>query len=216
LLRVLLVESDAADEEVLVAESFTSQGYLVERANDSGHARTYAAVAWPDLVVLNICSGLSEVEELCESLAENGLDLPRLVVHDGEAPRHLRAEAYIAVPFTARKLSFRIKRAIGDQMDRFTRVGDLIVDRVKRTVKSGDRVEPLTPKEMRLLLFLMTHPGTPLNRGFIMRHVWDTDYVGDTRTLEVHIRWLRKKVEDNPKRPAHILTVRRTGYKFQV
>jgi len=215
-LRVLLVENEVADEALLVEQSIVAQGYRVDVVGDPQAASKFAVAKWPDLVVINTCSQLSGVVEMCRALDSVSLDLPRLIVHDGDTPRHLAAEAYIAIPFTSRKLSFRIKKAIGEHGDRFNRLDDMIVDRVKRVVKHQDRVASLTPKELRLLSFLMMHPGVPLNRSLIMRNVWDTDYVGDTRTLEVHIRWLRQKVEHNPKRPEHILTVRGTGYMFRV
>ena len=215
MLRVLLVENEVGDEALSVAQSLATQGYQVDKFGDSQAASDFAVAEWPDLVVINICSDLPGVGEMCQTLDSMSLELPRLVVHDGDTPRHLGAEAYIAVPFTSRKLSFRIRKAMGDQSDRFCRLGDVIVDRVKRAVKHQDKVASLTPKELRLLSFLMMHPGSPLNRSLIMRNVWDTDYVGDTRTLEVHIRWLRQKLEHNPKRPEHIITVRGTGYMFR-
>ena len=216
MLRVLLVENAATDETASISQYLLAQGYRVDTIGDTLAASRFAIAEWPDLVVVNTCSQLSGVNEMCQTLDRVSLDLPRLIVHDGETPKHLAAEAYIALPFTLRKLSFRIKKAVGEHGDRFGRLGDIIVDRVKRVVKHQDQVAPLTPKELRLLSFLMMHPGAPLNRSLIMRNVWDTDYVGDTRTLEVHIRWLRQKVEHNPKRPEHIITVRGTGYMFRM
>jgi DNA-binding response OmpR family regulator len=90
-----------------------------------------------------------------------------------------------------------------------------VVDTLKHNVKSRGNVSHLTPKELALLGFLMKHADREVNRTEIMKEVWETEYMGDTRTIEVHIRWLRRKLEDDTKRPIRIVTVRRVGYRFQ-
>jgi DNA-binding response OmpR family regulator len=94
------------------------------------------------------------------------------------------------------------------------RIGNITVDDLKRNMKRSDRVEHLTPKECRLLHLLMEHADEALSRGTIMKEVWETEYLGDTRTLDVHIRWLREKLEDDPSHPRFIITVRGVGYRF--
>ncbi len=216
MLRVLLVEHQNVDVQVAVAQHLLGQGYDVDTVQEPDEVLLITRATWPDLIVLNVCGELPGAAEMCRLLDGTQLDIPRLIVHDGDQPKSLKADAYIEVPFTVRKLSFRIRKAVGRQTDRFARLGDIIVDRVKHNVKHGEIVAHMTPKEMRLLVFLMQFPGKPVTRGVLMKQVWDTDYVGDTRTLEVHIRWLRRKMEKNPKRPEHILTVRGTGYMFHV
>ena len=83
-----------------------------------------------------------------------------------------------------------------------------------RQLTRGELTFALTPMQCRLLHTFMLHPGEILSRQFLMREVWDTDYTGDTRTLEVHVRWIRKKIELNPSRPQHLRTVRGVGYRF--
>ncbi len=94
------------------------------------------------------------------------------------------------------------------------RVGNLHLDLNTRQVTQGEQVHQLTPKQCRLLYTFMLHPGEILSREFLMREVWDTTYTGDTRTLEVHVRWIRKMIEHNPSRPQYLRTVRGVGYRF--
>ncbi len=94
-------------------------------------------------------------------------------------------------------------------------INGLTLDRDNRLVTGDNGVQHLTPVECRLLKTLMTYPGKVLSRKLLMRKVWKTDYVGDTRTLEVHICWLRKKIEEDPHHPRHLITVRSVGYRFE-
>lgn len=93
-------------------------------------------------------------------------------------------------------------------------VGDLALYLDERRLQKGNRTERLTPKEARLLEAFMSNGDEVLTRKYLMKEVWDTDYLGDTRTLDVHIRWLRQKIEDDPSRPRYLRTVRGVGYQF--
>jgi DNA-binding response OmpR family regulator len=93
-------------------------------------------------------------------------------------------------------------------------VGNVIFDTERRLVGYCRSRKPLTPKQGRLLDVFMRHPGQVLTRAFLMKQVWHTDYLGDTRTLDVHIRWLRKAIEENPSSPVYLRTVRGIGYRF--
>jgi len=95
-------------------------------------------------------------------------------------------------------------------------VGDLILDPTTRIVHCNGGESKLTPKECRLLGAFMENEGKVLSRKDLMKEVWDTDYMGDTRTLDVHIRYLRKKIEENPSDPSYILTVRGVGYRLEL
>jgi len=173
-----------------------------------------AMAEWPDLIVVNVCAGALDLDEICRALDETRLDFPRLIVLRDETHNHSKNDVFLIIPYSSRQLTQRINKAIGDQNNRFLRVGDITVDALKRQVQRGGRIEHLTPKQFKLLELLMGHDGEVLNRGMIMKQVWETDYLGDTRTLDVHIRWLREKLEDDPSHPHHIVTVRGVGYRF--
>jgi DNA-binding response OmpR family regulator len=96
------------------------------------------------------------------------------------------------------------------------RIKDWALDLDKRQVSTGNGAHRLTPQLCRLLEVFMRNPEEILSRKFLMKEVWETDYTGDTRTLEVHICWLRKKIEEDPRHPRHLRTVRGVGYHFSV
>jgi two-component system OmpR family response regulator/two-component system alkaline phosphatase synthesis response regulator PhoP len=212
-LKVLLVEGEILD-------SFSIEPDLLDRGDDviltrnSRRAPSMALADWPDLIVLNTCSGLPDFEEVCLALKETEFGFPCLIVSRDEEPGYVPGGVYLFIPFSSRQLAQHIKKAIGNQCDRFFRVGDVALDQLTHQVQRSGRTEYLTPKEYKLLHLLMQHSGDVLNRRTIMKEVWETDYLGDTRTLDVHIRWVREKLEDNPSRPRRIITVRGVGYRF--
>jgi DNA-binding response OmpR family regulator len=106
----------------------------------------------------------------------------------------------------------RVKAAIDARPPRTLSVGKLTLDLEKRKVTRGNKSFSLTPKEFILLRILMENAGQLVTRKALMRQVWETDYMGDTRTLDVHIRWVREKVEDNPGKPQRLVTLRGEGY----
>ncbi|MCL6431962.1 MAG: response regulator transcription factor [Anaerolineae bacterium] len=97
---------------------------------------------------------------------------------------------------------------------RTLRIGKVALDTASRTLDVDGRLYTLTPKQFQLLSLFMSHPGKTFTRKQIMKDVWDTDYTGDTRTLDVHVHWLRQKLGDVPGPPRYIVTVRRVGYRF--
>jgi len=94
-------------------------------------------------------------------------------------------------------------------------VGDVALNLEQRCVVRGNRETHLTPKQAHLLEILMRHPGEILSRAFLMKQVWDTDYLGDTRTLDVHVHWVRNAIEQDPRSPVYLRTIRRIGYRFE-
>ena len=212
-LKVLLVESRSKDSHS-VEPDLVKRGDEVVVTRTPRKAPSLAVADWPDLVVVNACSGFLDVKEICQALDETRLEFPRLIVSRDEVHNHSSNEMFLLIPYSPRQLTQRINKAIGDQNDRFLRIGNITVDDLKRNMKRSDRVEHLTPKECRLLHLLMEHADEVLSRGTIMKEVWETDYLGDTRTLDVHIRWLREKLEDDPSHPRFIITVRGVGYRF--
>jgi DNA-binding response OmpR family regulator len=214
-MQALLVESETIDQKISVKQALLGQGLGVLIVTDPLLASSVAKAEWPNLVVANTCGGLSDVGEMCLDLDSTRLDFPRLIVWDGAAHSSFPADAYLSFPFTPRQMSYRIKKAIGTQADRFVRAGDVCLDRLKHSVRRSGLVSHVRPKEMQLLGLLMEHSGEILSRSKIMKEVWETEYLGDTRTLEVHIHWLRRKVEETHHSPRRIITVRGKGYFFQ-
>lgn len=212
-LKVLLVESGSKDSHS-VEPDLLKRGDEVVVTHIPRKVPSLAMAEWPDLIVVNVCAGALDLDQICRALDETRLDFPRLIVLRDEMHNHNPNDVLLIIPYSSRQLTQRINKAIGDQNNRFLRVGDITVDALKRQVQRGGRIEHLTPKQFKLLELLMGHDGEVLNRGMIMKQVWETDYLGDTRTLDVHIRWLREKLEDDPGHPHYIVTVRGVGYRF--
>ncbi|MGQ9503234.1 MAG: response regulator transcription factor [Anaerolineae bacterium] len=216
-LLVLLVEGDEAAERGLIGQALGKRKHTIIYARDAHTATAKAYTEWPDLVVVNAAGNLLHAQRVCEALDRSNLGIPRLIISDNDAQwEQLRGDAYLTMPFSPRQLIYRVKKLLKVQPDRFLRAGDICVDTLKRAVKYHGQISHLTPRELMLLTYLMRNAGRDISRTEIMREVWGTEYAGDTRTIEVHIHWLRCKLEEDPKHPQHIRTVRRIGYRFEV
>jgi DNA-binding response OmpR family regulator len=212
-LKVLLVETELTGL-YSVESDLLDQGHQVIKSHTPMTALSIALADWPDLIILNACGGQWDLSGICQALDETEFAFPRLIVSRDEVHQRIPADAYLPVPYSPRQLGQHIKKALRGQDKRFLRVGDTALDMLTHRVQRGERGAHLTPKEFKLLCLLMENAGEVLNRGQIMKEVWETEYLGDTRTLDVHIRWIREKLEDNASRPQYILTVRGVGYRF--
>ncbi|NOZ29286.1 MAG: response regulator transcription factor [Chloroflexi bacterium] len=121
---------------------------------------------------------------------------------------------HLRKPFTSRKLIARVESTLEQHAPKVLQAGGLVLDPAVRMVQGARGKQKLTPKECDLLAVLMRRAGEVVTRQELMEAIWNTRYVGDTRTLEVHICWLRKKIEADPKKPQYIVTVRGQGYRL--
>lgn len=170
----------------------------------------------PDLVILDATVTELDVPALTHWLRDRFTDLPLLALtaEGVKIPKDLKVNMHLPQPFTTRKLGNRIKKLLTSRRDQPLTVGAFTLDPEKRRLIHGTRVVRLTPKEYRLLEVLMLNAGAVLSRKQIMKEVWETDYLGDTRTLDVHVRWVREKIEKEPAQPMYLRTIRRVGYVF--
>lgn len=170
----------------------------------------------PDFAVIDTTETALDTPQICDQLRQSHSDL-LIMLLSPEGTGLLQGphiNIHLVQPFTSRKLSNRIKKLLTIRRTQPLTVGEFTLDPEKRRVSHQGGIVRLTPKEYRLLELLMRHAGNVLNRKQIMKEVWETDYLGDTRTLDVHIRWLREKIEAEPKTPVYIRTIRRVGYVF--
>lgn len=177
------------------------------------------AATRPDLVVFNAATMRSNGSRTCRRLRRALGDIPIIHVRKYGAPEELEAEAdiYLEHPFTPRKLLNRIRTLLpADEVtEEVVRYGDVKFYPNKSSVDVADQGEQrLTPKLAQLLQEFMRHPNEIVTRTQLMQHVWNTDYIGDTRTLDVHVRWVREVVETDPGKPKRLQTVRGKGYIF--
>jgi len=225
LTRILLV-----DDEPLITDSLSyslrKEGFEVKAVGDGSVVLAEVQEYVPDLVVLDLMlPGMSGLE-ICQRLrAKSTIPVIMLTARGEEIDRVLGLEVgaddYLAKPFSFRELLARIRSILRRvEMDRqstqFQQItlGRLILDPVARRVYKEDRELQLSAREFDLLSVLMRNAGRALSREELLAEVLGTDWIGDPRTLDVHVRWLRLKIEDDPASPLYIQTVRGHGYRF--
>jgi DNA-binding response OmpR family regulator len=223
--RILLV-----DDETLITDSLSyslrREGFEVKAAADAAQALQEVEEFQPDLVVLDIMlPGMSGLE-FCRSLrTRSAIPVIMLTARSEEIDRVLGLEVgaddYLAKPFSFRELLARIRAILRRvELDRQTTqvqavdLGRLNLDPVSRRIFKDDQELQLSSREFDLLSILMRNAGRALSREELLGQVWGNDWIGDTRTLDVHVRWLRLKIEDDPASPHYIQTVRGFGYRF--
>jgi two-component system, OmpR family, response regulator RegX3 len=224
--KLLLVEDEKSIAEGL-AITLEAEGFQVAWVKDGLDAIPAWERVRPDLVVLDLMLPGMSGTEICRTLRSRS-DVPiiMLTAREAEVDRvvglELGADDYVTKPFSTRELVARIKAILrrAPLVDGFdddlgpVESSGVRVDRARHEVQvDGTEVE-LPPKEFELLAFLVEHAGRVLTRGQLIDEIWGSDYVGDTKTLDVHIRRLRTRVEDDPKDPRRIQTVRGVGYRF--
>jgi DNA-binding response OmpR family regulator len=218
----------ADDEPTLVATlkfNLERESYSVVTAADGEAALEVARETTPDLVVLDLMMpGLNGLE-VCRILRKE-MHIPILILTargdetDKVAGLELGADDYVTKPFSMRELTARVRALLRrselappPEQDVIS-MGNLTIDLPKRAVTKDGRNLPLKPKEFELLSFLAKNPGRAFTREQLLNHIWGYDYAGDTRTVDVHVRWLRQKIEIEPDQPTRLITVRGVGYRF--
>ena len=225
--KVLVVE----DEETLLftlAHNLRREGYSVLTASRGDDGLKLAREKHPDLIVLDVMLPGIDGMQVCRLLRRD-MQVPiiMLTALGGEGDRvaglDTGADDYMPKPFGMRELMARIRallrrsgpRAEPDVGPTMVVSRDLQVDRERREVRRKGTVVKLKPKEFELLLFFVQHPGRVFSREQILDEVWGYDFYGGPRTVDVHIRWLRQKIEDDPSAPQRLRTVRGSGYLFE-
>lgn len=218
--RILLIEGSRIGAESLHM-ALLHEEYKVHLVHSARDASEWLGSITPDVIIFHAASMSTGGEEACGSLRMLVRDVP--IIHTRKEGHHkderARADVYLVMPFTSRKVLNRVRTLLpADQFGQeIVRAGDLTLYCNKPSVELQNRGETrLTPKQAQLLAEFLRHPNKVLDRRQLMRNVWNTDYVGDTRTLDVHIRWLREAIEDNPSIPRRIVTVRGVGYVFKL
>jgi DNA-binding response OmpR family regulator len=237
--KILIVEDEPALVDTL-EYSLSRQGYKVSVATDGGKALEVARREQPDLIVLDVMLPTLDGFEVCRILRQE-MSVPILMLTaradevDKVVGLEVGADDYLAKPFSMRELIARVKaqlrrvRLVREEMENEEKselevgavrperliFGDLVIDMGRREMSFKREVHHLKPKEFELLVFLARNKGMVLSRDLILERVWGWDYDGGSRTVDVHVRWLREKVEEDPSNPVRIVTVRGIGYRFE-
>ena len=223
--KILLVEDEKTLAKALKF-NLEKEGFRVEVAFDGEEALNAMSREEPDLVILDLMLPKIDGYEVCRSIRRSS-DVPiiMLTARDEDIDKilglELGADDYMTKPFNTRELLARIRAILRRTVQQaaaaknFIKIGDLQIDAIKRKVTVKGREVALTSREFNLLSLLASNPGKVYSREELLEEIWGDDYSGDVRTVDVHIRHLREKIEEFPAEPNIILTVWGAGYKFR-
>ena len=224
---VLVVEDEASLTETL-RFNLEREGYDVHTAANGAAGLTLARSIQPDLILLDVMLPvLSGTEMLRRLRRESDVPVLLLTARTAQSDRvqglDLGADDYVTKPFSVVELLARVRAHLRRRASAVEAVepaaipfGAFTLDRARRQLRRGERVVPLRPKEYELLAYLSRHPGQTFTRDQLLNDVWGISFAGGTRTVDVHVRWLRQKIEQDPARPRHLITVRGAGYRFEL
>lgn len=213
--RILWVDGKRTDSASFVS-TLRKKEFSVEIV-PTGHAAVSCLVEVdPDLVVVNAASFRSSGKRICSQVREKNPKLPIVLI---VSPEHsisgeVSANVVLELPFTSRKLLNRITPLLPGDGKNVLHVGFIRLDLERHNVRCMGREATLTPRMTHLLQVLLQHSGEAVDRQRLFSEVWDTNYTGDTRTLDVHISWLREALEENPRKPQFLKTIRGVGYRL--
>jgi DNA-binding response OmpR family regulator len=178
----------------------------------------------PDIIIVDASSLRTSGKRISKDLREHLVDIPVILITnpDGgtaekkDSINKIDGEIVLTLPFTLQKLINRIKPLLPVEGKQVINEGPIRLDIEHKKVRCMNQTGKLTPHLVKLLKILMEHPGEVVERGLLFREVWETEYTGDTRTLDVHVSWLRRIIEMDPRHPKFIKTVRGVGYRLDV
>jgi len=223
--KILIIEDE---ENILEAVKYTltQEGYDVFTSVDGEDGLEKAQEIKPDLVLLDVMLPKMDGFEVCRILRKD-LEMPVFMISakaeeiDRVVGLEIGADDYITKPFSMRELVVRVRNslrrsALNRQVDdlEILKFGELEIHLTSHmAIVSGEEVS-MKPKEFDLLYLLASHKGRAFTRDQILQRLWDDEYIGDVRTVDVHVRWIREKIEVNPSRPEKLVTIRGVGYRF--
>ncbi len=225
--RTILVVEDEPTLRETLAEALEADGYRTLTAADGREALTRFRADAPDLILLDLMLPELSGIEVCRIIrAESGIPIVMLTAKDSELDKvvglELGADDYVTKPFSLRELSARIRalfrraeQVAAGEGARIVDLGSVQVDLAGHRLLRDGRPVPIKPKAFELLSFLVRHPGQVFTRDQLLERVWGYEYAGETRTVDVHVHWLRSEIEDDPSTPVFVHTVRGVGYVFR-
>ncbi len=222
--RTILVVDDEKTLRETLADGLESEGYSVVQAADGREAVDVFRRRRPDLILLDLMLPEISGTEVCRIIrAESGVPILMLTAKSAEVDKvvglELGADDYVTKPFSFRELLARVRallrrseaQAVNPEPETVD-LGQIRVDLAGRRLLRDGELVPVKPKVFELLAYLLRHPGQVLSREQLLEHVWGYDYAGETRTVDVHIHWLRSQIEADPASPKLLETVRGVGY----
>ncbi len=224
-IRVLIVEDDEA-MGIALRDGFEYEGFDVTLARDGEAGMEKATSAKPDLIILDVMLPKKSGLDICKKIRSDGNNVPIIMLTargqeiDKVLGLKLGADDYVTKPFSFLELMARVEALLRRSAPRESNLdsaefGDIVADFKKCEVTKDGKLLELTPRELELLRFMIEHEGDVVSRDQLLDAVWGYEKMPFTRTVDMHIAKLRKKIEDNPSEPKYLVTVHRYGYKFK-
>ena len=215
--KILLIEGKRTEHASFVT-GLIKKGFQVETVANGTAALTHLTEDRPHLVLVDAASMRTSGRRICQSIRQQVPGLPITLVLAAKMPEQDKFEADVVLvqPFTLQKLLNRIRPLLPVEPRDVLTAGPLQLDLEQRMARLDNRQARLTPRLVVLLRTLMEHPGEVIERKALFSQVWDTNYTEDTRTLDVHMSWLREAIEEDPRHPVYIKTVRGVGYRLDL
>ena len=215
--KILIIEGKRSDLPTF-ASGLMKKEHRVVLVKTGSAALEYLANQSPDMVIVNAASMRSTGARICQSIRRQANQLPIVLILENKPAKTDKydADAVLALPFTILKLNNRIQPFTPKTSDSLINVGIFELDAEHRLLRFNDHQVHLTPRLATLMKTMMENAGTVIPREELFRTVWETTYIDDMRTLEVHISWLRRAIEENPRTPEYIKTKRGVGYWLDI
>lgn len=214
---VILVEGKRADRSDYLT-GIDKKGFNVESAANGSEALKMLKEIEPKAIIVDAASMRTSGTRICSGLRKAAQDTPIfLIVDEDQKISNLdSADEVLNLPFTLQKLLNRLKPYMAMDANKKLELGSIQLDLKQRWLYCGEKRTRLTPRLFILMETFMRHPGEVLDRKVLFKKLWETDYTGDMRSLDVHISWLRQALEVDPRRPQYIKTERGVGYRLEV
>lgn len=215
--RILWIEGKRAEGPSFIP-GLRKKGYVIETVPTGKAALERMVEVCADIVVVNAASLRTSGKRICQTIREQLNGMPILLIAEQDRPvaKEVEADVVLNLPFTVRKLVNRINPLLPSDEENLLQVGSISLDIANKRVRCEKKEARLTPRLARLLTIFLQHPGEVLEREHLFREIWKTEYTGDTRTLDVHISWLRQAIEENPRKPRFLKTIRGVGYRLDI
>lgn len=215
--KILWIEGNQANSPYFVPD-LRKKDFTVEIVSTGKAAHEYLSENKYDLVILNAASFRTSGKRICQGIRDDWEKLPILMIANPDKPvtKDVGVDVLLELPFTIRKLVNRINPLLPHSSDDVMRAGPIRLDVERRIVRCLEKESHLTPRLTSLLKYFLEHPNEVLEREALFRRIWNTEYTGDTRTLDVHISWIRQAIEPDPRKPHYLITIRSVGYRLDI